>query len=254
MSVPFDKIARMYDLSVPSIPRSYIELIQHSFNLVGTDRVLDVGCGAGELALTLSEFSFHVQGIDSSKEMLEIAHKRDVQKSVNWVCSPVEDFSLGSDNYNLIISFEAFHLFPNPTELIQRFALALKQGGYLCIGWANFEWELILRHLITKIFASYKISWGDWNFWSCPNLPTLVKYGSSAFSPLVYKIVDISTNTHIVDIANYLVSTSRASSLNSEERKSLFHELKIGFKKELRSEWSSGIASYSLAYCIKGSG
>lgn len=251
MCSEFDGLAESYDSSLPPLPEEYIQLIQERFGLSEDDKIIDLGCGSGLLTLALARFSSHVQGIDSSKEMIRIARSRDTQGQVQWICSPVEQFNFGYNLYSLIISLEAFHLFPDPDQLIRKCSLALKPGRYLCIGWINFGWELPLKDTFISVCSSYSITWEDWGYWSCPNFPTIVKRGGIGLSPVVQETIQVGFKTHVRDIATYLASIDKTASLDIEERRRLAQELETSFKRALGSEWCCDPASYSLAYCRK---
>jgi ubiquinone/menaquinone biosynthesis C-methylase UbiE len=253
LSTVFDQLAVPYTFSTPPLPEDYINLIQRTFELDQRDKVIDLGCGSGSLTLALARYSSDVCGVDASQEMLRIAKSRDVQERVRWLYNSVEKLDLGKNLYKLIISFESFHLFPAHTELIRKSALALKPGGYFCVGWANYEWEEPLKDIIVKVFASHGITWKDWEYWSYyHDLPELVECSNQDFCPLNWEKVEIQSETHINDIATFLVSISKAASLSPEERKHLAQELEREFKNIWPSEHSDGNASYSIIFYRKG--
>jgi len=155
MSISFDRVAESYDSSIPPLPEKYIQLIKTRFELSKNDKVIDLGCGSGLLTFALLRFSSKVQGIDSSRELIRIARKRDVEHRIEWILCPVEEFDFGCGHYKLIISFEAFHLFPDACTIFNRCAIALKPGGFFCVGWVNFEWEIPFKEIM-YLFTGYK--------------------------------------------------------------------------------------------------
>lgn len=251
MSSTFDFSAELYNASIPPLPEKYIQLIQTCFDLKEYDNIIDLGCGSGTLALALTRFSLHIQGLDASSKMLESARVRDAFNRVQWIHSNVEEFDFGRDLYKLIMSFEAFHLFVDARSLIKKCAKALKPGGYLCVGWVNFEWEIFFKDAIIAIFKAHNIGWEDWNYWSCPGFPVLVKEADAGLSEVVNRRVEVAASTNIRTIASYLVSIERAASLGENEKQCLMQELEDLFGKLSSAGWSSGTAFYSLAYCRK---
>lgn len=93
----FDKIAVSYYNSVPDIPQQYINLIQRTFNIVPDDKVIDLGCGSGDLIRRLAKKSLNVTGLDSSKIMIKMAQEKDKNNQVKWIHKSVEDFNFGEE-------------------------------------------------------------------------------------------------------------------------------------------------------------
>jgi SAM-dependent methyltransferase len=57
----------------------------HIADELGADRVLDVGCGTGCLALLLAESGRTVVGVDPAEASLEIAKSKDRSARITWV-------------------------------------------------------------------------------------------------------------------------------------------------------------------------
>lgn len=247
----FDEVAELYHRSLTPLPEEYIQLIKTCLRLGEHEKVIDLGCGSGLLTLPLSRFSASVQGLDSSARLLEIARALDIERRVQWIHSPAEEFDFGHDCYRLIISFESFHLFSQPGELIKRCASALKMDGHLCVGWVNYHWELPLRDVIVDVFASNGIPWGEWGYQACSQLTEVVKQTAAALSRVVQETVKVEASSHVRDVASYLACIEKAASLNTEARKRLAQELETEFRIVLSSEWTSGASLYSVAYSKK---
>lgn len=64
--------------------------------------LLDLGCGTGESLIRLKEL-YTCSGLDLSKEMLEIAHKKLKNKGVNLFLGDMREFYTG-EKYDIIIS------------------------------------------------------------------------------------------------------------------------------------------------------
>lgn len=251
MSTHFDNVAESYHISLPKMPFKYIQLINDSFALTVEDKLIDLGCGSGQLAIALSKVSNHVQGIDSSKEMIRIAKSFDTQRSVTWICSPVEQFNFGYNIYKLIISFESFHLFPNLNDLFNKCVFGLKNGGFLCLGWCNFFWEQILKDTIIDVFAEFGIEWGQWGYQSCTNISDIVNHNMKGLSYITFKSILTETKTNIQQIALYLSTIDKTADLQNKTRMMLTRNLEIKFRKILQSEEIAGDSLYYLAFCTK---
>lgn len=250
MNSDFDRVAELFDSSLPPLPEEYCQLIQNRFNLGKRDRIIDLGCGTGLLTFALSRYSDNVEGIDISEKMIEIAGSRDIKKRIKWTHGSVENFDFGQNRYSLIISFESFHLFSNIDELIRRCELGLRSNGFLCVGWCNFQWEETLKEIIIQVFESFGIEWGEWGYWSCRFFTDAIKR-SRYLTPVIEETVRVYAKSHVQDIASYLASIDKAAKLTTNARMNLIKELRDKFKTCLSSKWASGLASYSLAYSSK---
>lgn len=251
MSSRFDRVAELYDSSLSPLPEEYCQLIQERFVSSENDRIIDLGCGSGLLTFILSRFSNHIEGIDISKKLIKIARSRDRKKRIKWVCNAVENFDFGCNKYSLIISCESFHLFPNIDELVEKCARGLKLNGFLCIAWYSYEWEEQLKDIIIDIFKSFGIEWGEWGYQRCGDFSLAVKRNEKHLSPVVEETIGVQAKTHIGVIASYLASIDKAATLEIHARIDLIKELENNFRSVLSSEWSSGLASYSLTYSRK---
>ncbi len=94
-------------------------------------RVLDLGCGTGELTEMVSEKlpESEVLGIDSSPEMLAKAIQKK-RTGLNFELCPIEDLT---DKWDLIFSNAAIQWVYNHQELIPRLVSLLKPGGQIAI-------------------------------------------------------------------------------------------------------------------------
>jgi SAM-dependent methyltransferase len=104
-------------------------LLQHLPSSCG--RVLDVGCGAGELAAKLASRSDHVDALDRSPAMVERA-ARAVPANVTCIAADVLEEPLPESAYDAIVSMSALHHMPLDAAL-PRLARALRPGGVLAV-------------------------------------------------------------------------------------------------------------------------
>ena len=117
----WDKVAELYDSALPMVPPEIISFIQKEFDIDRSSRILDMGCGTGWLTSALGRYSDFVEGVDLSKEMLNIAAKRYPHLPIKWIHSPIEEFNIAKESYELISSFESFHYFKywNPYQTMR---------------------------------------------------------------------------------------------------------------------------------------
>lgn len=93
--------------------------------------VLDVACGTGVLLGDyLKRNVKSVTAIDISPKMAEIA--RSKYPEVNVICGDVESACFDKQ-FDVVMVYDAFPHFPNPTKLIETLASHVKKGGRLSV-------------------------------------------------------------------------------------------------------------------------
>jgi 2-polyprenyl-3-methyl-5-hydroxy-6-metoxy-1,4-benzoquinol methylase len=95
-------------------------------------RVLDLGCGAGQLAHHLATAgAAEVIGVDVSERMLRLARADRSHPRVTYVQEPIETVRFAVARFDLVVSALAFHYVEDYRALIQRIAAWLTPGGTL---------------------------------------------------------------------------------------------------------------------------
>jgi SAM-dependent methyltransferase len=97
--------------------------------------VLDVGCGSGRLACTLSTQADHVDALDRSAAMIEQARRRCPElPNVTWLEGDLLDprLSLPDGTYDAITAVSSLHHMPLEPAL-NRLADLLRPGGVLVV-------------------------------------------------------------------------------------------------------------------------
>jgi len=105
-------------------------------------RVLDVGCGTGQLAARLRRElpETGVVGCDFSGGMLARARARD--RGIAWVQADAQRLPFAAGCFGAVVSTEAFHWFPSQEEALAEFYRVLAPGGRLLVALVNppLEW------------------------------------------------------------------------------------------------------------------
>jgi 2-polyprenyl-3-methyl-5-hydroxy-6-metoxy-1,4-benzoquinol methylase len=95
-------------------------------------RMLDLGCGAGQLAHHLATAgAAEVVGVDVSERMLALARAEWAHPRVTYVRASIEDATFPSDRFDLIVSSLALHYVEDYAGLMRRIAGWLTPGGVL---------------------------------------------------------------------------------------------------------------------------
>jgi SAM-dependent methyltransferase len=99
-------------------------------------RILDVGCGTGNMARYLVGHSLQVDAVDFSLEMIERGRTlpRGDDPHLRWLCGPIEELadSQLTPPYGLVTAGESLH-WMDWNVVLPRFRRLLAEGAYLAI-------------------------------------------------------------------------------------------------------------------------
>lgn len=102
--------------------------------LQGTERVLDVGCGTGELLARLAAKypAARLAGLDPVPEMLEVARQKlrpGVELRVGWA----NELPWPEESFDVVVSCNMFHYITHPLEALGEMDRVLRPGGRIVI-------------------------------------------------------------------------------------------------------------------------
>jgi 2-polyprenyl-3-methyl-5-hydroxy-6-metoxy-1,4-benzoquinol methylase len=96
-------------------------------------RILDAGCGTGELTKRLTRFSKEVTGIDVSENMINEAKKRNHDERIDYIKISVEKYLEETEKqFDVIISIAALHHM-NEEEILKIMKTKLTKNGKILI-------------------------------------------------------------------------------------------------------------------------
>lgn len=91
------------------------------------ERILDLGCGTGDLAHALAGLGAEVTGLDASAEMITAA--RSKYPSIRFTVGDGQRFTIEGEPYDAVFSNAALHWMPDAYGVIDSVWNALKPGG-----------------------------------------------------------------------------------------------------------------------------
>lgn len=96
-------------------------------------RVLDVGCGSGDISFLIDDFFQHeveIVGIDLSPQMIDIANGRKEEgQNIDFIQADLTDFNEDIGQFDLIVGRRVLMYLPQPEETLCQLTIYLKDGG-----------------------------------------------------------------------------------------------------------------------------
>jgi ubiquinone/menaquinone biosynthesis C-methylase UbiE len=143
-------------------PKEFFDLIQHKFTLLKSDRILDLGCGTGQIAIPICSQVKEVVAMDPEPEMIaEGKNQAAIQgaRNIVWVEGGSEDLStIGNTlgRFKLVTMGNSFHWMDREKILEELYEMIIGDGGIAIVGntsiWTKTTngWQLIVKAVISK--------------------------------------------------------------------------------------------------------
>jgi ubiquinone/menaquinone biosynthesis C-methylase UbiE len=128
----FDGVAELYDASRRAYPRMLVDFMFGTARLGERGRVLEVGCGTGQLTGQLARHGCDVTAIDIGPSMITAARRRLAGAPVAFEVVSFEDFAEDDGSFDLLVSATAFH-WVDPEVKFDKTARLLRPGGWLAL-------------------------------------------------------------------------------------------------------------------------
>jgi 2-polyprenyl-3-methyl-5-hydroxy-6-metoxy-1,4-benzoquinol methylase len=123
-----------------------------SLALAPRSKVLEIGCGAGFMAIALAERGFHVHAIDPADAMIELARRHAGESgSADLLCFEVGDvcsLSFADVSFDLVIAIGVLPWLARPEIAMQEIARVTRPGGHVIVTADN---QLRLTNLLDPL-------------------------------------------------------------------------------------------------------
>jgi ubiquinone/menaquinone biosynthesis C-methylase UbiE len=114
-------VSGMYDVLVDEIRKSE------------SGKILDVGCGNGNLFTFLPDGKYELFGVDFSENMIAEA-KNNCKTNASFSVADAEELPFDDDTFDIIVCNASFHHYIHPDAVLEEMRRVLKNGGELLIG------------------------------------------------------------------------------------------------------------------------
>ena len=129
----FDGIAAEYDRRRPTYPDELVDQACEVAGIGSGDRVLEVGCGSGQLTRGLAARGLHVTALEPGKSLMALARQNlEGAGRVEFLNAQFEDAWLPRQQFQAVFSASAFH-WVDPKVSWQKAADVLVPGGTLAL-------------------------------------------------------------------------------------------------------------------------
>jgi len=153
----FKGTAWYYSRYRPPYPSSLIRFLVNKFSLNGEGRLLDLGCGTGQLALRFSDWFEEIVGVDTESEMLDEANRFSSDNrldNVKWVQGRAEERVSDWGFFRLVIIAKAFHWMDRESILDILYNSSDANGGVAIIDNTGKQepllWQLKVNEVVKR--------------------------------------------------------------------------------------------------------
>lgn len=132
-------------------------------------RVLDVGCGAGQLAIPAARAGADVTGIDIATNLVEEARRRAAEQGVTarFEEADAEELPFADASFDLVVSLIGAMFAPRPDRVVAEMVRVCHPGARIAIaswtpeGLVGQMFKVIARHFPPPALMPSPTKWGD---------------------------------------------------------------------------------------------
>jgi ubiquinone/menaquinone biosynthesis C-methylase UbiE len=203
----------------PGIPEEVISIIVKYFGIKPSDRILDIGCGTGQVVLAMEGKCGEMVCLDSDLKMLEQAKKatKDSEIKLVWINRGSQDLRKIKKNqgtFKIATICRAFHWMDREQVLRDLNDLIDEEGGIAIFGDGSFwtgqeDWQQIVKKVVQKYLGEERRAGKNTFKESSERWENIVR--RSPFRFVKIQDVAIVRYWNVESIIGYLFSTSFAA-------------------------------------------
>ncbi len=155
----FKGTAKYYARYRPGYPRAFFADVVKKFSISRKERLLDLGCGTGQLAIPLAPYFEKVIAMDPEPEMLQEGKrqaKRAKAKNIQWVRGDSETLSRRMRRFKLVVMGRSFHWMDRDKVLKKLYRMIESGGGIIIVAEhdvipaTKIRWKKSVKKVIQK--------------------------------------------------------------------------------------------------------
>lgn len=158
----FGTVADLYDSSRPSYSDVVVDHLVERAELGDTSRVLEVGCGTGQLTRRLAARGVLLTAIDIAPSMVTAAPKRVGAGSVTFHATSFEELETDAGSFDLIVSADAFHWVDPELRFAKTTGLLRPGSGWLAVLSLQQVYDEPLRTALQRMWVARSDDGGAW--------------------------------------------------------------------------------------------
>lgn len=129
----FDEVADLYDRARPPYPDALLRDLIELSGLSSNSRVLEVGCGTGQITVPLAELGVSLVAVELGANLAAITRDKVSRYEGVSVCvANFDTWRVPTEQFDLVVAATAFHWL-DPVTRVGKCADALRPGGTLAI-------------------------------------------------------------------------------------------------------------------------
>lgn len=189
----FNETASDYDNSSDGkFVEPMYEVIVNEIQKLEGGKILDVGCGNGNLFTLLPDGKYELFGVDFSENMIAEAKRKCGDKAAFEV-GDAENLPFGDDTFDVIVCNASFHHYIHPDTVLKEMHRVLRDGGRVLIG--DPYMKGIVRSVV-NVFIRFSDS-GDYHIYGLDEMKRL--FVKNGFSPVSSIRTGDNTAFHIAE-------------------------------------------------------
>lgn len=142
----FDEVAAEYDRSRPTYPDGLVDRACEIAGVSSGDRVLEVGCGSGQLTRSLIARGLEVTAVEPGKRLISLAEQRiGVPGRIEFVNARFEDAQLPDQHFSAVFSASAFHWIDPDISWRKAARVLVRTGTFALLSYFGLEEQRSIR-------------------------------------------------------------------------------------------------------------